>query len=125
MTLDRKNDLYILGLINSELLYYLWRILFNDFKSSFPQVTIKSLSSLPIRTIDFDIPEDVAKHDKMVQLVESMLDLNKRVHADGISTQEKKILQKQIAITDRQIDQLVYQLYDLTEEEIKIVEGGE
>jgi Tfp pilus assembly PilM family ATPase len=41
----------------------------------------------------------------------------------GISTQEKKIIQKQIAITDKQIDQLVYDLYDLTEEEIKIVEG--
>jgi type II restriction/modification system DNA methylase subunit YeeA len=28
-------------------------------------------------------------------------------------------------MTDRQIDALVYQLYGLTEEEIKIVEGGE
>jgi hypothetical protein len=26
---------------------------------------------------------------------------------------------------ENQIDQLVYQLYDMTEEEIKIVEGGE
>jgi hypothetical protein len=26
---------------------------------------------------------------------------------------------------ENQIDQLVYQLYDLTEEEIRIVEGGE
>jgi hypothetical protein len=30
-----------------------------------------------------------------------------------------------IAITDQQIDQLVYELYGLTEEEIRIVEGGE
>jgi hypothetical protein len=28
-----------------------------------------------------------------------------------------------IGATDRQIDQLVYELYGLTEEEIKIVEG--
>ena len=32
-------------------------------------------------------------------------------------------LQRQIDATDNQIDQLVYQLYGLTEEEIKIVEG--
>jgi hypothetical protein len=59
----------------------------------------------------------------MVQLVESMLELNKKVHEDGLSSQEKKIYQKQITTTDRQIDRLVYELYDLTEEEIAIVEG--
>jgi hypothetical protein len=34
------------------------------------------------------------------------------------------MLQRQIEATDQQIDQLVYELYGLTEEEIKIVEGG-
>ena len=33
------------------------------------------------------------------------------------------MLQRQIAATDQQIDRLVYALYGLTEEEIKIVEG--
>ena len=37
---------------------------------------------------------------------------------------EEEQLRRQIAASDRQIDQLVYQLYDLTEEEIKIVEEG-
>ena len=32
-------------------------------------------------------------------------------------------LQTQITATDKQINTLVYKLYDLTEEEIKIVEG--
>jgi type II restriction/modification system DNA methylase subunit YeeA len=36
---------------------------------------------------------------------------------------EKTTLQRQIQATDKQIDQLVYGLYGLTEEEIKIVEG--
>ncbi len=34
------------------------------------------------------------------------------------------VVQGQIAATDRQIDRLVYELYGLTEEEIKIVEEG-
>ena len=39
------------------------------------------------------------------------------------TTQSKKTrLQREIEATDRQIDQLVYELYGLTEEEIKIVE---
>ncbi len=36
--------------------------------------------------------------------------------------QERTVLERQIAATDRQIDQLVYQLYGLTDDEIQIVE---
>ena len=38
---------------------------------------------------------------------------------------EKKSLETQIAATDRQIDQLVYELYGLTAKEIQIVEGAD
>ena len=37
---------------------------------------------------------------------------------------EKSVLAAQLAATDRQIDRLVYELYGLSEEEIRIVEGG-
>jgi hypothetical protein len=36
---------------------------------------------------------------------------------------EQESLQRQIAATDKAIDALVYELYGLTEEEIRIVEG--
>ena len=36
----------------------------------------------------------------------------------------RKVSKRQIDATDRQIDKLVYELYGLTDEEIKIVEGG-
>ena len=52
-------------------------------------------------------------------LVQTMLDLRKSLQAHHEQTGR----QRQITATDKQIDQLVYQLYDLTEEEIKIVEG--
>jgi hypothetical protein len=35
---------------------------------------------------------------------------------------DKTVLQRQIDATDRQIDQMVYELYDLTDDEIRIVE---
>lgn len=40
----------------------------------------------------------------------------------GKSEHDKQILHRQITTTDRQIDQLVYELYGLTKEEVKIVE---
>ncbi|MDF0590287.1 hypothetical protein [Candidatus Methanocrinis natronophilus] len=60
-------------------------------------------------------------YDKMVSLVERMLDLHKRLAGTKIA-HEKTLLQRQIEATDKQINALVYELYGLTEEEIKIVE---
>lgn len=40
------------------------------------------------------------------------------------NTAQKAIVQRQIDATDAEIDQLVYDLYGLNEEEIRIVEGG-
>ena len=40
------------------------------------------------------------------------------------SVHAKSLIQRQIDATDRQIDQLVYELYSFTKEEIKIVEGA-
>jgi len=51
-----------------------------------------------------------------------MLDLNKQIPA-AKTEHEKTLLQRQIDATDKQIDALVYELYGLTEEEIRIVEG--
>ena len=50
-----------------------------------------------------------------------MLDLNKQLAA-AKTEHEKTVLQRQIAVTDRQIDQLVYELYGLSNKEIKTVE---
>jgi hypothetical protein len=58
----------------------------------------------------------------MVSLVAQMLDLNKRLQ-DAKLDHDRTLLQRQIEATDAAIDALVSELYGLTEEEIKIVEG--
>ena len=57
----------------------------------------------------------------MVKLVEQMLELHQKLAA-ARTPQEKTALERQIAATDAQIDRLVYDLYGLTEDEIKLVE---
>ena len=69
-------------------------------------------------------PADVARHDHMVSLVEQMLALHKQL-PQAQTPHEKTALQRRIEATDGQIDALVYELYGLTEEEIKIVEGDD
>jgi len=57
----------------------------------------------------------------MVELVEQILSLTERV-AKAKTDHLKTVIQRQIAATDNEIDKLVYELYDLTDEEIRIVE---
>ena len=59
----------------------------------------------------------------MVELVDRMVGLHKRL-AKAKSPQEKTDIERQIQQTDDAIDRLVYELYGLTDEEIRIVEGG-
>jgi len=51
-----------------------------------------------------------------------MLELQKRLPSVRMP-QEKEMLSRQIESTDGQIDRLVYELYGLSEEEVKVVEG--
>jgi len=114
---------YILGLLNSQYLRWLYEKLVQEKGRVFAQVKLSKIKQLPIRTIDFDDPADVARHDKMVELVACMLDLHERLSA-AATPADKRLYQRQIDATDAQIDALVYALYGLTEEEIEIVEGA-
>ncbi len=108
---------FLLGIINSRLLTYYYQKFFITI-----DVLKNALLSLPISSINFKDPAEKAMHDKMVSLVERMLALHKSLAA-AKSPQESELLQRQIRDTDRQIDELVYSLYGLSEEEIGIVEG--
>jgi len=52
-----------------------------------------------------------------------MLQLHRDLQ-DAKTPNEKKMIQRQIEATDKQIDKLVYELYGLSEEEIKIIEDS-
>jgi type I restriction-modification system DNA methylase subunit len=118
-TLD---DLAILGILNSRLISYLYlNQVTQATKDDFPQVTIKDLLALPFPAI-VDGAKQNTRHRKMVSFVEQMLELHKKL-AGIKNPDEKTRIQRQIDSTDEQIDKLVYELYGLTEEEIKIIEG--
>lgn len=108
---------YILAVINSKLIQYFWFIMFSDFKNSFPQVTIFSLNFIPIK----ENPKD-NEFKEIIKLVDQLLHLNKEKQEVKLQSRLEQI-QSKIDYCESRIDQLVYQLYGLTEEEIKIVES--
>jgi hypothetical protein len=108
-----------MGVLNSRLISYLYiNQVTQASKDDFPQVTIKDVLSLPFPALS----KNKARHDRMVALVEQMLSLHKKLAA-AKAEHDKTILQRQIDATDHLIDQLVYELYGLTEEEIRIIES--
>jgi len=58
---------------------------------------------------------DVSRHDRLVELVQTMLDLHKQLSSAG-PEHERTLLARRIQAMNKQIDRLVYELYDLTEE---------
>jgi hypothetical protein len=81
--------------------------------------------SMQFGECSFDLTnnEEEPRHDRMVQFVEHMLALHKQLPA-AKTRDEQGRLQRQIDATDRQIDRLLYELYGLTQDEIRIVEGA-
>ncbi|NMG82789.1 MAG: N-6 DNA methylase, partial [Methanosarcinales archaeon] len=118
---NRDSLLYLLGVLNSKLFTFIVRQKMITNKQAFPQILMTDLKQLPIRTIDFSNPDEKAQHDKLVSLVDNMLELQKKYH-EARMDRDKELYERQIKLVDAQIDGLVYDLYGLTEGEIAIVE---
>ena len=70
----------------------------------------------------FDVSFRRLNIDRIVDIVKDMIDLHKKQHS-AKSDHDKIHVQRQIDATDNGIDKLIYTLYGLTDEEIRIVEG--
>jgi hypothetical protein len=117
----RYSYLYLLGILNSSLLNTYLKTISTPFRGGYIALNRQYIGQLPVCPINFSDPSEKARHDKMVSLVDQMLSLNKQL--PSVKTDhEKTALQRQIDATDKQIDELVYELYGITEEERKIIE---
>lgn len=97
--------LFYLGILNSRLLFWYFQNVNNEFDLLFPKIKVKEFNALPLPFMEFTC-------NKISRIVSTILD----VKAGDIRSD--------ISHLETQIDQLVYQLYGLTEEEIAIVENA-
>jgi len=124
VTLDEKfgSPKYVTGLLNSTLLDWFMKRVSTSFHGGYFAANKQFLVQLPIRAIDFTNPAEKSQHEKMVSLVTQMLELHKS--KAGAKTQSgQDVYERQIRAVDELIDNLVYELYGLSKEEVRIVEG--
>jgi tRNA1(Val) A37 N6-methylase TrmN6 len=109
--LDKENSnislKYILGLLNSKLMsYYFIKNTAKSVRQMFPKLIIEDLRKFPIKSIS------ISDQQTLINLVNQIL------------AAKKSDPRADTTALENEIDQLVYDLYGLTEEERQIVEGG-
>lgn len=109
----RENPKYILGLLNSKLINFWYKSKFESrhLAGGYLGFDTPSVKSIPIKIS--------ASQKPFVDLVDKILAITK--DSDYLQNSAK---QAKVHDYEKQIDQLVYKLYGLTEKEIKIVEGS-
>ena len=108
----------LLGILNSKVMNFYHTNKYLDVsKNLFQKILIQNCKMFPI-------PKNPKPEtqNQLVKLVETMLQLNKDLQAATLPEQKEQLKSK-IQYTDQKIDKLVYVLYELTDDEIKIVEG--
>ena len=118
---------YLLGILNSKLFSFMFSKVSSEIRGGYFRWKRQYINSIPIRVIDPDDPADQARHDEIVARVEKTLRLHRELkelpEKEEAASEKHKQYQSDISTIDRRIDALVYELYGLTEEEIRIVEA--
>ena len=106
---------YLTAILNSKLIHF-W--LFYKGKKQGDQLQI---DKAPLLNLPLIKTTSIKNKDKIVSLVDQIMGSQKQFHT-AKSENSKKIYKQKIDILDKQIDNIVYQLYDLTKDEIEIIE---
>jgi hypothetical protein len=113
---------YFLGVLNSNILWFYLKSTGYVLRGGYFTFKTNYLSPFPIPKINFKNETEKQSHDRIVSLVNEMLEAKKQLQT--IKTdRDKTYYENKCADLDHAIDSEVYKLYGLTEEEIKIVEG--
>lgn len=118
---NKFNLKYVLGILNSNLIEFYFRKIFGTVHvgSNYQRYKRQFLINLPIKVVSSD------KQLKIAQLVSKILTLNTELeNLENKTTDEKDSLEKEVEKLDSKIDQEVYKIYNLTKNEIQIVEAS-
>ena len=111
---------YFLGLLNSKLIDFYYKIYFgaSHLQGNYLDLKGVDLVKIPIH------PPSPLQEKKILSLVNQMLSLQKKYHDEKIQGNEKERLKQQIDNVDYEIDEEIYKLYGITDEEKKMIGGG-
>jgi hypothetical protein len=110
---------YYCAILNSTLILFYFKLVSVIWGKDGIKWFGNSFDNIPIHEIDYSKPIEIFIHNQIIIAVDNILSITK--DADYLSNPAKKA---KVADLEREIDELVYKLYELTPEEIAIVEGN-
>ena len=115
---DTISHHFILGVLNSKLTDFYYTQINPEKGEILAQVKKSHIEQLPL-------PQNYSTqaYNQMINHVEQLLQLNKDLPIENLDS-KKKLIKSKITYHEDKINTLVYQLYNLTEEEIEIIENG-
>ncbi|MCL2416860.1 MAG: N-6 DNA methylase [Bacteroidales bacterium] len=120
---DQIDIKYFLGIYNSKLLNFLYQSKVQESGRVFAQVKTVNLKPLPIKLIDLKNKLEIQAQNEIVKNVDLLLQLNEKLQSATVPNRIEQI-KSRIEYSEDKINEIVYGLYGLTAEEIKIAEGG-
>jgi len=114
---DKINLKYLIGILNSKLIYF-WLKQKGKLQGDMFQIDTEPLQQIPICVGDKEQQKEI------IVLVDKMISLNKELNEELENSNKWENTKSEIEKTDKKIDEEVYKLYGLNEEEIKIIEGN-
>lgn len=111
---------FFLALLNSSLIAYYLRSVCPPKLNGYRRYNATNLSRIPIRSIDLSIQRINTIYSEIVSFASLAVSMG---DAKPTTTQEKVQLERAIKAIDSKIDQLVYELYGLTKNEVKVIES--
>ncbi|HKQ56396.1 MAG TPA: N-6 DNA methylase [Candidatus Eisenbacteria bacterium] len=115
-TRTRLSPRYVLGLLNSSLLFWQLKHISNKFRGGYVTCTKQYVGTLPVRLLDLDDAEQRDDHDQIVSLVGKLVGITSERNAATIPS-DATMLDRQLAIAERELDDAVFALYGLTMDE--------
>ncbi|MFH1400517.1 MAG: N-6 DNA methylase [Nanoarchaeota archaeon] len=114
---------YILGLLNSKLVSSYVLRHSPIFQGGYHKFSSNYLKQIPIKRINMDDVSETERYVRIIKTVENIITCKKQLTDIGDKQTEKRFrLETEIQKLDTEIDQEVYKLYSLTDEEIQIAE---
>ena len=117
------DDKYLLGLLNSSTLDFFLHKIASTKQGGYFEYKPMYVSRLPVKVIDPKNNSEAQKREEIVNSVELILSLKKDLSTTRLESSIQQ-LQTRIDHAEKKIDSLVYQLYDLTLEEVSMIESA-
>ncbi len=117
----KEDEKYFLSILNSNIASFFISKTSIFLSGGFYATNKQFAGEIPIRIIDFSKKLEKDKHDKIFRFVTNIIELRKKLHKAKFRN-EKELYERQIAAFNKQINEVLYELYGLNKEEINIIE---